>query len=141
MQEHEEAARLSFLESAYDWSLPEDVWLERLLDSAMRLWGRPKFGFAYIYDASDTSNFRIGKPAVGGPSGFGDVLAQTLPRYEKLPAEIVAATYRSVAVGFGRPIGVIDAEGDRTLADMAAADVFALNGLDATGRACAIGMG
>jgi DNA-binding CsgD family transcriptional regulator len=141
MQEQKADARLAFLEAAYDWSLDEEVWLTKLLETILGLWGAPKFGFAYVYDASDTANLRFGKPVHAGPPGFGEVLGVALERFQKLPAEIVAASYRTVAVGFGRPLGVIDQRSERDLDRFAAVDVFALNGLDASGRGAAIGLG
>jgi DNA-binding CsgD family transcriptional regulator len=141
MQEQKTGARLAFLEAAYDWNLDEDVWLTRMLETVLGLWGAPKFGFAYVYDASDTTNLRFGKPVVSGPSDFTGMLEHALLRIQKMPAEILAASYRTVTVGFGRPLGVIDEDSERVLAHYAAVDVFALNGLDASGRGAAIGLG
>jgi DNA-binding CsgD family transcriptional regulator len=135
-------ARLRFLEAVYSWELAEDRWLHEIMEAGAAVWGQPKFAFSYVYDASDTSKFHIGEPAFIADSPlFGELLGQALVRIKRLPAEAIAAAYRTVPIGFGRPIGVIDEGSSADMARYAATDIFALNGLDASGIGCAIGLG
>ncbi len=135
------AGRLAFLEAAYHWSLSEDQWLTKLLEAAASVWGKPRFGFAYVYDASDPGNVRFGKPVYFGPPSFDDILSRGLEAISKLPAEVITASYRSVAIGFGRPLGVHDDDALEAMASLGTQDVFAINALDGSGLSCAIGLG
>jgi DNA-binding CsgD family transcriptional regulator len=137
----ETAARLAFLEAAYDWKAPQEKWLTALLDAAAVVWGKPRYGFAYVYDASDPANLRFDKPVLFGPSSVDDLLARALDAIMQLPAEVIAASYRTVSVGFGRPLGVLGPEIVAEMASLGTEDVFALNAIDGTGLNCAIGLG
>jgi DNA-binding CsgD family transcriptional regulator len=133
------AARLDFLEAAYAWEIPEEQWLANVIERAAAAWGRPSYAFGLIYDASDLTRFRVSRSVVvSGPPILQEML---LAAWARFTPEVVAATYRSVPMGFGRPIGVIDEKSSEDMKTLAIADVFALNGLDPSGKGCAIGLG
>jgi DNA-binding CsgD family transcriptional regulator len=136
------ATRLEFLEAVHDCESPEIPWLEKLVEAGARVWGRPKFAVGYTYDASDPANLRINPPVyLDARREVVELVEYSLQFIQKLPAEAVAATYRSVPVGYGKSIGVLDPETMERMRRVGASDVFAFNAIDPTGKACAIGLG
>lgn len=129
------ALRLSFLEAAYDWEVPDKVWLARLIEAAGCAWGAPAFTWGLLYDASNASDFRYSNLLVNGPAGLAEELEESLTR---LTPELVASRYRTVAGRFGRAIGIGPSIASPWLAGR---DVFALNGSDSSGKGCCIGLG
>ena len=58
-------AHIQFLEAAYDWELnQDDAWLRRVVEAAVRIWGRPVWACGFEYDASDVSRFSVVGPPV-----------------------------------------------------------------------------
>jgi DNA-binding NarL/FixJ family response regulator len=55
-------ACLEFLEAAYQWDVVEEEWLKRLVTLLARVWGNPRWGCAFTYDASDLERFRFSAP-------------------------------------------------------------------------------
>jgi DNA-binding CsgD family transcriptional regulator len=129
------------MEAAYDMEAEENQWLTNLIEASARVWGTPKFGYAYAYDVSDTTRIVFEKPIFSGPAVLEPVLARALNNIAQLPPAMIAASYRTVPIGFGRPLGVIDPETLGHMAAYGATDIFAFNAIDPSGKSCAIGLG
>jgi DNA-binding CsgD family transcriptional regulator len=49
--------------------------------------------------------------------------------------------FRSITVGFAKPVGGMDEVAERTFAEIDTADYFGINGLDSSGLGCFVGIG
>lgn len=134
------SACLAFLEAAHAWEMEEAAWLQALVDTAVGIWGTPSWAAAYLYDASQRQGLRFGKPAIwGGSPAVEQLLTDGLASHATRPQTIYM--YRTFTFGFGRPLRGMDERGEEILAQTAAADMFGLNGLDASGLGCFVGIG
>jgi DNA-binding CsgD family transcriptional regulator len=130
---------LGFLEAAYAWERPDGPWLLGVMEAAARVWGGPHWVFGVMYDASDITRFRFEPPLFLQESPLlKQSLLEALPR---MPPDMVGRIYRRMDVGFGRPEGGLDDESVRALENLKTAELFAINGLDPSGRGCMIGLG
>jgi DNA-binding CsgD family transcriptional regulator len=131
---------LAFLEAAYAWELDDRAWFNGLATAAVAVWGRPHWTCAYEYDVSDTESPHIGKPTFWGtPRPVQKLLTKRLQVRGLTPE--VRHLYRTVTMGFGTPAGGVDEEDKRALAQAQSSDYFVLNGLDGSGKGCAVGIG
>jgi DNA-binding CsgD family transcriptional regulator len=95
--------------------------------------------FGVMYDASDVTRFRFEPPLFWQETPLlKQSLLEALPR---MPPDMVGRIYRRMDVGFGRPEGGLDEESLRALEQMKTVELFALNGLDPSGRGCMVGIG
>jgi DNA-binding CsgD family transcriptional regulator len=132
-------ACLQFLEAAYQWDVFEEQWLERLVSAFARVWGTPRWGCAFTYDASDVERFRFSAPiTIGGSRLLREFLVKGL---SSLTPEMLARSFLSTAVGFARPLGVIDEKSSSRLTRLDTSDHFGINGRDASRRGCFLGLG
>lgn len=130
---------LEFLEAAYAWHLPEPEWLIRLAECAARVWGRPRWSCGFTYDGSDVHRFQVSRPVVpGGSRSIEDLVWNGMTQQSP---EFLSRNMRSLSMGFGRPLGAVTEDSDRVLSDLQTIDFFGINGLDATGKGCFIGIG
>jgi DNA-binding CsgD family transcriptional regulator len=133
-------AHIQFLEAAYDWELKQDdTWLRRVVEAAVRIWGRPAWACGFEYDASDVSRFKVWSPVFVDASPL--VLQITSHQFSNVPPDIVARTYRKVTAGFGRDINGVTAEHDAVMKQIDTVDFFGVNGLDPSGIGCFVGIG
>lgn len=132
-------SQLDFLEAAYAWQLDDRTWLQRVVEAAVRVWGRPVWASGYEYDASDVNNFRVFEPVFvdAGP----DVLRGVTHALADVPGEIVARTYRKELAGFGARINGMTPEHAELIAQINTLDFFGINGLDPEGLGCFVGIG
>jgi DNA-binding CsgD family transcriptional regulator len=131
-------AALSFLEAAYAWDVDVEPWLRGLIRAAVKVWGRPRWICAFEYDLSPSDRFGL------GPAQFWNAT----PRMKGLLIDRIAqrgpetaALYRTISVGYSRPMGGIDDTDSRVLALTDCADYFGINGFDGGEKGCFIGVG
>jgi DNA-binding CsgD family transcriptional regulator len=130
---------LEFLETAYDWELPEREWLGALTRTMARLWGRPRWACAFTYDLADTQRLSFGEPVlVDGSPLVQEFLVDGLSH---LTPEMLGRSFRINSMGFARPMGLINEASADRLRQMNTLDFFGINGRDASGRGCFVGIG
>jgi DNA-binding CsgD family transcriptional regulator len=130
---------VDFLEAAYRLETSDDVWLGNVTEAARAVWGRPSWGHATIYDASDVTSFRpeVMHASPGIPS---DVLATIKYGVELFTPAMVARTFRRILAGTGRVVSPELAPMFERFDRLGFHDSFAINGLDATGAGAFIGL-
>jgi DNA-binding CsgD family transcriptional regulator len=134
------AACTDFLEAAYAWELDEAAWLRGVTKAFVRIWGKPHWAAAWVYDASAPNSLYFGSPVTWGASSVIRRMLKTgLPRHEQRPQ--TREMYRTLTIGFGRPMQTLDPEAEKTFAATKTADMFGLNGLDASGLGCMVAIG
>lgn len=134
------AATLGFLEAAYAWERDDAAWFQGVLAAGVKVWGRPHWACAYEYDVSDPSQIHIGKPLFWGASrSVQQIMGERIAIRGAAPE--VVYLYRTVSLGFAKPVGGVDDVDRQVLSDAGTSDYFVINGLDGSGRGCAIGLG
>jgi DNA-binding CsgD family transcriptional regulator len=130
---------LEFLEAAYCWELPEEKWLARLATATSRVWGRPRWACGFTYDLSDLKHLRFARPVLlGGSPLVEEFLVDGM---SQLTPDMLARSFRATSLGFARPLGLInDMSADR-MRRLDMVDYFGINGRDAGGKGCFIGLG
>jgi DNA-binding CsgD family transcriptional regulator len=132
------ATALAFLEAAYAWQLSDDRWLRGLIAATRGLWGRPRWICAYEYDVSVAGRFALGPVQFWGARA--PIRRLMIERITDKGVEM-APHYRTVGVGYARPMGGVNEADAKALATADTADYFGLNGLDGSGQGCFIGIG
>jgi DNA-binding CsgD family transcriptional regulator len=132
-------ACITFLEAAYGWELDDGAWLRALAETVVEVWGRPRWSVAFLYESNPTE-VRAGDPVlVGASPAITGMMIHGVPRHNRRPENV--QMLRTIATGFGGPMGAMDREAQEILRESGTADFFGLNGLDPSGKGCFVGIG
>jgi DNA-binding CsgD family transcriptional regulator len=133
------SACLDYLEAAYAWQRDDDAWMMGVLEATVRVWGDPRWAAAYCYDASAADRVQFGKPVIWRSTPAVEaLLGDGLTRHGRDPE--IARLFRTLSVGFGCLAGGVDEAGRKVLVGSGAVEYFAINGMDASGLGCFMGI-
>jgi DNA-binding CsgD family transcriptional regulator len=128
------------LEALYAWQRDDEDWLRESMNAISAVWEHSVWTCGIRYDASDADKFVVERLL------FNDGCPEQIPalwvnEFRNFPPSFASRTYRSLTIGFGRPVGPELEPFYRALEKHGTTDVFGVNGLDPSGVGCFVGMG
>jgi DNA-binding CsgD family transcriptional regulator len=129
-----------FLEATYALDQDEGAWLEGVMATSRKVWGRPAFAVAATYDVSDPAHFRPGSVVSDFPP---DLMKVHLRGPAMMTREYVERTFRRLLAGVSRKISEpeqISMWADIVKLGLGISDQLVINGLDPGGLGCMVGL-
>lgn len=128
------------LEALYAWEREDPEWLRASMVSIGAVWEQRVWTCGILYDASDADKFVVQQLIFNDecPAPVSDLVVDV---FRDFPPSFASRTYRSLTIGFGRPVGPELEPFYQALEKHGTTDIFGVNGLDPSGVGCFIGIG
>lgn len=128
------------LEALYAWERDDVHWLRASMEAITAVWQQGIWACGILYDASDADAFSV-QQLLFTDITPGPVRDLVVDVFRSFPPSFVSNTYRSLTIGFGRPVGPELEPFYQALERHGTADIFGVNGLDPSSVGCFIGIG
>ncbi len=128
------------LESLYAWERDDQHWLRESMNAVAAIWEHRVWTCGILYDASNADAFVV-RHLLFNAECPEPVASLVVDVFRGFPPSFVSNTYRSLTIGFGRPVGPELEPFYQQLEKHGSSDIFGVNGLDPSGVGCFIGIG